>query len=90
MYYYYYCLGDIRYASGTYRAFKLPQHAIQTKAQVTYMGTVPDCAESFKLDASNSFEVFLNFYIRVLRFISCPAKCLNNKKTANIRKQKRT
>ncbi|XP_060753737.1 arsenite methyltransferase [Neoarius graeffei] len=49
--------GDIKYASGTYRAFKLPQHSIQTKALVTYKGTVPDFAECFQLDASNSFKV---------------------------------
>ncbi|XP_053363015.1 arsenite methyltransferase [Clarias gariepinus] len=49
--------GDIKYASGTYRAFKLPQHAIQTKSLVTYKGTVPDCAEYFELDASTSFKV---------------------------------
>ncbi|GAA6112289.1 arsenite methyltransferase, partial [Tachysurus ichikawai] len=49
--------GDIKYASGTYRAFKLPQHCIQTTALITYKGTVPDCAECFELDASNSFKV---------------------------------
>ncbi|KAG7321617.1 hypothetical protein KOW79_014475 [Hemibagrus wyckioides] len=49
--------GDIKYASGTYRAFKLPKHSIQTTALVTYKGTVPDCAECFELDASNSFKV---------------------------------
>ncbi|XP_053503404.1 arsenite methyltransferase [Ictalurus furcatus] len=49
--------GDIKYASGTYRAFKLPQQSIQSKALVTYKGTVPDCAEYFELDASSSFKV---------------------------------
>ncbi|KAI5099376.1 hypothetical protein C0J45_11515 [Silurus meridionalis] len=47
----------IKYASGTYRAFKLPQQSIRNKALVTYKGTVPDCAEGFDLDASNSFKV---------------------------------
>ncbi|KAF7700385.1 hypothetical protein HF521_003343 [Silurus meridionalis] len=49
--------GKIKYASGTYRAFKLPQQSIRNKALVTYKGTVPDCAEGFDLDASNSFKV---------------------------------
>ncbi|KAI5626103.1 hypothetical protein C0J50_14375 [Silurus asotus] len=49
--------GKIKYASGTYRAFKLPQHSIRNSALVTYKGTVPDCAEGFDLDASNSFKV---------------------------------
>ncbi|KAI4902335.1 hypothetical protein NFI96_001263 [Prochilodus magdalenae] len=48
--------GDIKYASGTYRIFKLPQHSIQTKALVTYKGTIPDCAECFEFDASYSFK----------------------------------
>lgn len=48
--------GDVKYASGTYRIFKLPQNSIKTKALVTYKGTVPDCAECFEFDASHSFK----------------------------------
>lgn len=48
--------GDVTYASGTYRIFKLPQNSIKTKALVTYKGTVPDCAECFEFDASHSFK----------------------------------
>ncbi|TSK49655.1 Arsenite methyltransferase [Bagarius yarrelli] len=49
--------GDIKYASGTYRAFKLPKHSVQTKALVTYKGTVPDWTECFQLDAANAFKI---------------------------------
>uniref|UniRef100_A0AAY5EVR4 Arsenite methyltransferase n=1 Tax=Electrophorus electricus TaxID=8005 RepID=A0AAY5EVR4_ELEEL len=49
--------GDIKFASGTYRVFKFPQHFIQTKALVTYKGTVPDCPECFEFDASYTFKV---------------------------------
>uniref|UniRef100_A0A673HKC9 Arsenite methyltransferase n=1 Tax=Sinocyclocheilus rhinocerous TaxID=307959 RepID=A0A673HKC9_9TELE len=48
--------GDVKYASGTYRIFKLPQNSIKTKALVTYKGTVPDCAECFEFDASHYFK----------------------------------
>uniref|UniRef100_A0A672RAJ9 Arsenite methyltransferase n=1 Tax=Sinocyclocheilus grahami TaxID=75366 RepID=A0A672RAJ9_SINGR len=48
--------GDVKYASGTYRIFKLPQNSIKTRALVTYKGTVPDCAECFEFDASHSFK----------------------------------
>ncbi|KAK1785858.1 hypothetical protein P4O66_003230 [Electrophorus voltai] len=48
--------GDIKFASGTYRVFKFPQHFIQTKALVTYKGTVPDCPECFEFDASYTFK----------------------------------
>ncbi|XP_076833063.1 arsenite methyltransferase [Brachyhypopomus gauderio] len=48
--------GGIKYASGTYRVFKLPQHFIQTKALATYKGTVPDYPECFEFDASYAFK----------------------------------
>uniref|UniRef100_A0AAR2IJK2 Arsenite methyltransferase n=1 Tax=Pygocentrus nattereri TaxID=42514 RepID=A0AAR2IJK2_PYGNA len=48
--------GDIKYASGTYRIFKLPNYSTQTKALITYKGTVPECAECFELDSSYSFK----------------------------------
>uniref|UniRef100_A0A8B9GY12 Arsenite methyltransferase n=1 Tax=Astyanax mexicanus TaxID=7994 RepID=A0A8B9GY12_ASTMX len=50
---------DIKYASGTYRIFKLPKHSIRSKALVTYKGTVPDCEEHFAFDASYSFKTNL-------------------------------
>lgn len=49
-------IGDVKYASGTYRIFKLPQHSLKTKALVTYKGTVPDCADYFEFDASHTFQ----------------------------------
>ncbi|KAI7801057.1 hypothetical protein IRJ41_018277 [Triplophysa rosa] len=49
--------GDVKYSSGTYRIFKLPQLSITTKALVTYKGTVPDCADCFEFDASHSFKI---------------------------------
>ncbi|KAK7171943.1 hypothetical protein R3I93_004290 [Phoxinus phoxinus] len=48
--------GDVKYASGTYRIFKLPQNSIKSKALVAYKGTVPDCADCFEFDASHSFK----------------------------------
>ncbi|KAA0702104.1 Arsenite methyltransferase [Triplophysa tibetana] len=48
--------GDVKYSSGTYRIFKLPQHSLTTKALVTYKGTVPDCVDCFEFDASHSFK----------------------------------
>lgn len=53
-------IGDVKYASGTYRIFKLPQNSIKSKALVTYKGTVPDCADCFEFNAYHSFKV--NFY----------------------------
>lgn len=55
-----FALGDVKYASGTYRIFKLPQHSITTKALVTYKGTVPDCEDCFEFDSSHSFKVLQN------------------------------
>ncbi|XP_056612861.1 arsenite methyltransferase [Triplophysa dalaica] len=48
--------GDVKYSSGTYRIFKLPQNSLTTKALVTYKGTVPDCVDCFEFDASHSFK----------------------------------
>ncbi|XP_062873127.1 arsenite methyltransferase [Trichomycterus rosablanca] len=48
--------GDVKYASGTYRVFKVPRHDIQTTALVTYNGTVPGYPEYFQFDASNIFK----------------------------------
>ncbi len=63
-------IGDVKYASGTYRIFKLPQNFIKTKALVTYKGTVPDCAECFEFDASHSFKVNSCFiYLFILNML---------------------
>ncbi len=66
----YVTIGDVKYASGTYRIFKLPQNSIKTKALVTYKGTVPDCAERFEFDASHSFKVNSCFiYLLILNML---------------------
>ena len=54
--------GDVKYASGTYRMFKLPKNAVMAKATVTYKGTIPDLPEEFVFDSSHSFKVMLNLY----------------------------
>lgn len=48
--------GDISYASGTYRLFKLPKHPVMTKATVTYKGTVADCPDQLDFDSSHCFK----------------------------------
>ncbi|XP_036391864.1 arsenite methyltransferase isoform X2 [Megalops cyprinoides] len=48
--------GDIVYASGTYRLFKLPKNSVEVPAVVTYKGTVPDYSEQLDLDSSHSFK----------------------------------
>ncbi|KAG5836790.1 hypothetical protein ANANG_G00232340 [Anguilla anguilla] len=46
----------IRYASGTYRFFKLPKSSVTVGAEVTYKGTVPDHSDQLDFDASHSFQ----------------------------------
>ncbi|KAI1893415.1 hypothetical protein AGOR_G00123490 [Albula goreensis] len=48
--------GDIRYASGTYRFFKLPKNSVEAGAMATYKGTVLDHSEQLDFDASHSFK----------------------------------
>ncbi|KAM3875241.1 arsenite methyltransferase [Diretmus argenteus] len=48
--------GDIRYASGTYRLFKLPKNPVMSKATVTYMGTVADFPDEWEFDSSHRFK----------------------------------
>ncbi|XP_030632078.1 arsenite methyltransferase [Chanos chanos] len=48
--------GDVQYASGTYRFFKIPRDLVKTRAVVTYRGTVLDCAEQLEFDASHVFK----------------------------------
>lgn len=49
--------GDISYASGTYRLFKLPKCPVMTGATVTYKGTVADCPDQLDFDSSHCFKV---------------------------------
>ncbi|MGH0188915.1 UNVERIFIED_CONTAM: hypothetical protein FKN15_032180 [Acipenser sinensis] len=48
--------GDIAYASGTYRFFKLPKSRTNKKAVMTYRGTIPDYAEQLDFDALHVFK----------------------------------
>ncbi|XP_026222926.1 arsenite methyltransferase [Anabas testudineus] len=48
--------GDIRYASGTYRLFKLPQTSVRCEAIVTYKGTVADFPDQLDFDSSHCFQ----------------------------------
>ncbi|KAF7219012.1 arsenite methyltransferase [Nothobranchius furzeri] len=48
--------GDIRYASGTYRLFKLPKRSARSGAVVTYKGTLSDFPEQLYFDSSHSFK----------------------------------
>ncbi|XP_072248631.1 arsenite methyltransferase [Leuresthes tenuis] len=48
--------GDIRYASGTYRLFKLPKRPAMSGANVTYKGTVAEFPDQLDFDSSNSFK----------------------------------
>lgn len=49
--------GDVSYASGTYRLFKLPKSPIMSKATVTYKGTVAEFPDQLHFDSSHSFKV---------------------------------
>uniref|UniRef100_UPI003AAB5A17 arsenite methyltransferase n=1 Tax=Centroberyx gerrardi TaxID=166262 RepID=UPI003AAB5A17 len=48
--------GDISYASGTYRLFKLPKNPVMSKAAVTYKGTVADFPDELEFDSSHCFK----------------------------------
>ncbi|XP_061177819.1 arsenite methyltransferase-like [Saccostrea echinata] len=49
-------LGDARFASVTYRLFKLPSDTDFAPAQVTYKGGIPDHEEEFKFDVKHTFK----------------------------------
>lgn len=49
--------GDVSYASGTYRLFKLPQSQVVSEATVTYKGTVADFLDQLDFDSSHCFKV---------------------------------
>ncbi|KAM9853430.1 arsenite methyltransferase isoform 1-T1 [Aulostomus maculatus] len=48
--------GDIHYASGTYRLFKLPKTPVMSEAAVTYKGTVADFPAQLDFDSSHCFK----------------------------------
>uniref|UniRef100_V9L122 Arsenite methyltransferase n=1 Tax=Callorhinchus milii TaxID=7868 RepID=V9L122_CALMI len=48
--------GDVQYASGTYRFFKLPTARNDQKALVTYKGTITDFPEQLLFDAIHTFK----------------------------------
>ncbi|XP_056139940.1 arsenite methyltransferase [Lampris incognitus] len=48
--------GDISYASGTYRLFKIPKTRVMSKAAVTYKGTVADFPDEIEFDSSHIFK----------------------------------
>ncbi|XP_031153181.1 arsenite methyltransferase [Sander lucioperca] len=48
--------GDVSYASGTYRLFKLPQSQVVSEATVTYKGTVADFLDQLDFDSSHCFK----------------------------------
>ncbi|XP_048458916.1 arsenite methyltransferase isoform X2 [Rhincodon typus] len=48
--------GDVKYASGTYRFFKLPFCGTDERALVTYKGTVTDHQEKLTFDSVHTFE----------------------------------
>ncbi|XP_047247975.1 arsenite methyltransferase [Girardinichthys multiradiatus] len=48
--------GDIRYASGTYRLFKLPQQPGKSGAAVIYKGTIPEFPDQLDFDSSHCFK----------------------------------
>ncbi|TNN38635.1 Arsenite methyltransferase [Liparis tanakae] len=48
--------GDVSYASGTYRLFKLPKGPAPSRATVTYRGTVEDFPEQLDFDSSHCFK----------------------------------
>uniref|UniRef100_UPI00398F6DA3 arsenite methyltransferase n=1 Tax=Pristiophorus japonicus TaxID=55135 RepID=UPI00398F6DA3 len=48
--------GDVKYASGTYRFFKLPADRTDKKARVTYKGTVTDHQDRLQFDSVHTFK----------------------------------
>ena len=52
-----YFAGDISYASGTYRLFKLPKGSVLSEATVTYRGTVAEFPDQLDFDSSHCFKV---------------------------------
>uniref|UniRef100_A0A3B4UPP6 Arsenite methyltransferase n=1 Tax=Seriola dumerili TaxID=41447 RepID=A0A3B4UPP6_SERDU len=48
--------GDISYASGTYRLFKLPKSPVMSEATVTYKGTLAGFPDQLDFDSSHCFK----------------------------------
>uniref|UniRef100_A0A8C2XD38 Arsenite methyltransferase n=1 Tax=Cyclopterus lumpus TaxID=8103 RepID=A0A8C2XD38_CYCLU len=48
--------GDVSFASGTYRLFKLPKSPVVSKVTVTYKGTVADFPDQLDFDSSHCFK----------------------------------
>ncbi|XP_061576287.1 arsenite methyltransferase [Cololabis saira] len=48
--------GDIRYASGTYRLFKLPKDSVLSRSTVTYNGTIAELPDQLDFDSSHCFK----------------------------------
>ncbi|XP_054456360.1 arsenite methyltransferase [Anoplopoma fimbria] len=48
--------GDVSYASGTYRLFKLPKSPVVSGATVIYKGTVADFPDQLDFDSSHCFK----------------------------------
>ncbi|XP_026049418.1 arsenite methyltransferase [Astatotilapia calliptera] len=48
--------GDISYASGTYRLFKLPRSPAMSNATVTYKGTLAEFPDQLDFDSSHCFK----------------------------------
>lgn len=48
--------GDVSFASGTYRLFKLPKSPVVSKMTVTYQGTVADFPDQLDFDSSHCFK----------------------------------
>lgn len=48
--------GNISYASGTYRLFKLPKGSVRSGASVVYKGTISDCPDQLEFDSSHCFK----------------------------------
>uniref|UniRef100_A0A3Q3RYE2 Arsenite methyltransferase n=1 Tax=Mastacembelus armatus TaxID=205130 RepID=A0A3Q3RYE2_9TELE len=48
--------GDISYASGTYRLFKLPKNPVMSDTTVTYKGTVAEFPDQLDFDSSHCFK----------------------------------
>uniref|UniRef100_A0A3Q4MQR5 Arsenite methyltransferase n=1 Tax=Neolamprologus brichardi TaxID=32507 RepID=A0A3Q4MQR5_NEOBR len=49
-------VGDISYASGTYRLFKLPRSPAMSNATVTYKGTLAEFPDQLDFDSSHCFK----------------------------------
>ncbi|XP_055003893.1 arsenite methyltransferase [Boleophthalmus pectinirostris] len=49
-------IGDIQFASGTYRLFKLPKNPVCAEAEVTYKGTIEEFQDQLNFDSLHCFK----------------------------------